>query len=89
MEFPMKWVKQGEYYYYTQPLKNGESADFFQNVTIPAAWTSKAQDRVLGLTVTAEAVQAANFTPDLIRNPHGAIRKLNSAYMRRITASQK
>lgn len=36
----------------------------FQNVTIPAAWTSKAQDRVLGLTVTAEAVQAANFTPD-------------------------
>ena len=59
-----EWVKQGEYYYYTQPLKNGESADFFQNVTIPAAWTSKAQDRVLGLTVTAEAVQAANFTPD-------------------------
>ena len=58
------WVKQGEYYYYTKPLKNGESADFFQNVTIPAAWTSKAQDRVLGLTVTAEAVQAANFTPD-------------------------
>ena len=31
------WVKQGEYYYYTKPLKNGESADFFQNVKIPAA----------------------------------------------------
>ena len=84
-----EWVKQGEYYYYTQPLKNGESADFFQNVTIPAAWTSKAQDRVLGLTVTAEAVQAANFTPDFNSESPWAIRKLNSAYMRRITASQK
>lgn len=58
------WVQQGEYYYYTQPLKNGESADFFQSVTIPSAWSSKAADRELGLTVTAEAVQAANFTPN-------------------------
>lgn len=41
-----------------------QDKETFQNVTIPAAWTSKAQDRVLGLTVTAEAVQAANFTPD-------------------------
>lgn len=58
------WVQHGEYYYYTQPLKNGESADFFQSVTIPSVWSSKASDRELGLTVTAEAVQAANFTPN-------------------------
>lgn len=58
------WVQHGEYYYYTQPLQNGESADFFQSVTIPSAWSSRASDRELGLTVTAEAVQAANFTPN-------------------------
>lgn len=58
------WIQQGEYYYYTQPLKNGESADFFQTVTIPSAWSSKASDCELGVTITAEAVQAANFTPN-------------------------
>ncbi len=44
-------VKQGEYLLLnTQRLKNGESADFFQNVTIlQLTWTSKAQDRVLDL----------------------------------------
>ena len=31
---------------------------------IPSAWSSRASDRELGLTVTAEAVQAANFTPN-------------------------
>ena len=79
------WVQHGEYYYYTQPLKNGESADFFQSVTIPSVWSSKASDRELGLTVTAEAVQAANFTP----NFDSEIQKSNSVYMKQITVSPK
>lgn len=59
-----QWIKKGEYYYYTEPLKNGESVDLFDSVTIPAEWTEASSDTALALTVTAEAIQAANYTPD-------------------------
>lgn len=59
-----QWIRKGEYYYYTEPLKNGESVDLFQKVTIPAEWTEATSGTTLGITVTAEAIQAANFTPD-------------------------
>lgn len=59
-----QWIRKGEYYYYTEPLKHGASVDFFEAVTIPAEWTEASSGTSLGLTVTAEAIQAANFTPD-------------------------
>lgn len=59
-----QWIRKGEYYYYTLPLENGESVDLFTAVTIPAEWTEASSGTSLGLTVTAEAIQAANFTPD-------------------------
>ena len=59
-----QWIRKGEYYYYTEPLEYGESVDLFSGVTIPAEWTEASSGASLALTVTAEAIQAANFTPD-------------------------
>lgn len=59
-----QWIRKGEYYYYTEPLEKGASVDFFEAVTIPAEWTEASSGTSLELTVTAEAIQAANFTPD-------------------------
>lgn len=59
-----QWIRKGEYYYYTEPLKHGASVDFFEAVTIPAEWTEASSGTSLGLTVTAEAIQTANFIPD-------------------------
>ncbi|MBU5482306.1 hypothetical protein [Blautia sp. MSJ-19] len=58
------WVKRGEYYYYTKVLKKRESADFFKAVTIPEEWTEKHALQKLRADIQADAIQAANFTPD-------------------------
>lgn len=62
--FTKNWVRRGEYYYYTEILKKKESVDLFQSVTIPASWTEEHENQKLGITVQAEAIQAANFQPD-------------------------
>lgn len=36
--FSSKWIKRGEYYYYTSILKRKETVDLFQSVHIPASW---------------------------------------------------
>ena len=58
------WVKRGEYYYYTQPLKRKGHTDLFQAVTFPEKWTEEHAGQELGVTIQAEAIQAANFQPD-------------------------
>lgn len=62
--FPSKWIRRGEYYYYTSVLKKKEAVDLFQNVHIPATWKKEHELQKLGITIQAEAIQAANFTPD-------------------------
>lgn len=62
--FTKNWVRRGEYYYYTEILKKKESVDLFQSVIIPASWTEEHENQKLGITVQAEAIQAANFQPD-------------------------
>ena len=59
-----KWVKRGDYYYYTQVLKEGESADLFQKVKIPFEWEEEHVEQKLKIEIQAEAIQAANFTPN-------------------------
>ena len=61
---PEGWVYAGEHYYWTQPLKTGESVDAFQRITIPSGWTEDESDKTFGITVTAEAVQSDHFFPD-------------------------
>lgn len=36
--FSSKWIKRGEYYYYTSILKRKETVDLFQSVHIPTSW---------------------------------------------------
>lgn len=61
---PEEWIRAGEYYYLTEPLDMGESVDVFQTVTIPEKWTEASSDQRLGITISAEAIQSDNFTPD-------------------------
>lgn len=58
------WVRRGEYYYYTSILKRKASVDLFRAVSIPETWSEEHSMQKLGLTIQAEAVQAANFKPD-------------------------
>lgn len=59
-----QWVRKGEYFYYTRKLEQGDSVDIFTGVTIPSRWDETYQDKKLGITIVADAIQAANFAPD-------------------------
>ena len=58
------WVKCGDYYYCTKPVKHGESAEFLKSVSIPAEWTEAVSEKDLKINFTADAVQEKNFTPN-------------------------
>lgn len=58
------WVLKGEYYYYTEILDYNESIDVFKGVMVPTEWTREHDGQNLSIEVLAEAIQAANFTPD-------------------------
>ena len=64
LEMPDGWEKRGEYYYYTKSLKHGSSVDFFRSIRIPETWTEEHAGQVLRLSIRAEAIQTANYTPD-------------------------
>lgn len=59
-----RWIRKGEYFYYTRKLEQGDSVDIFTGVTVPSQWDESYQDKKLGITIVADAVQAANFAPD-------------------------
>ncbi|MCD7867765.1 MAG: hypothetical protein LUG62_06140, partial [Clostridiales bacterium] len=63
-EIPEKWEKIGEYFYYTEILGYGESADLFHWIHIPEDWTEEWAEKKLSMEIRAEAIQAANYTPD-------------------------
>lgn len=63
-----KWIKKGDYWYYTEPLKSGENVDIFNSVTIPTNLSNDYQGKEFRLDITAEAVQAENFKPDFDSN---------------------
>ena len=58
------WKKKGDYYYYTKKLDKGETADIFRKVQIPGSWNEAYAGKGLGITIRAEAIQEANFSPD-------------------------
>lgn len=59
-----KWERHGDYYYYKEPVKSGNSVDFIKAVTIPEEWGNIYADKTLSINITSEAVQERNFTPD-------------------------
>jgi hypothetical protein len=62
--FSSNWILQGDYYYYKEILKSGESVDLFHEIVVPKTWDSLHSGQNLSLDIQAEAIQAANFTPD-------------------------
>lgn len=59
-----QWVKRGKYFYYTKRLEQGEHTDVFTGVKVPGEWTEPYENKQLGITIVADAIQAANFQPD-------------------------
>lgn len=56
------WIKRGDYFYYTKAVTHGEKQALFQGISIPREW--RGGDNGFTVNLTADVVQAANFTPD-------------------------
>lgn len=60
-----KWVKRGEYLYYKEALAEPDGKVVaFNNFTIPGRLSSGIAGASFKTKITAEAIQAENFTPD-------------------------
>ena len=49
-----RWIRKGEYFYYTRKLEQGDSVDIFTGVTVPSQWDESYQDKKLGITIVAD-----------------------------------
>lgn len=64
-----EWIKKGNYWYYTKPLKRGERVDFCKGIQVPDL-TDLPQKRMIQVISWAEAIQAEHITPDFAsQNP--------------------
>ena len=79
-----KWIKKGDYYYYKKILGKSESADFFQEVSVPKKWNNEHALQKLGTKIRAEAIQAANFKPDFTAMSLGATRLYRNVCMKKM-----
>ena len=61
--FPAKWIRRGEYYYYTSILKKRICRPVSE-CTHSDSWEKEHELQKLGMIIQAEAIQATNFTPD-------------------------
>lgn len=59
------WIKRGTYWYYTKPLKKGESIDFCKGIQVPDL-TNLSRRTDIQIVSRAEAIQAAHITPDFM-----------------------
>ena len=59
-----EWTKTGDYWYCTHPLEKGDHVQLFSGIHFSELFTEAVSGQRLDLYVKAEAIQAANFTPD-------------------------
>lgn len=72
------WTLIGEYLYYVKPLANKESVDICRGFDVPNEWDYMASND-MKISVTADAIQAKNFTPDFTsESPWGEVAVLES-----------
>lgn len=58
------WKKGNDgYYYYKKKVTAGDKVSFFTKVKVPETWGSEVANQSISMDVTAEAIQADNFTP--------------------------
>lgn len=50
---------EGRVFLLYQEAGTGDSVDIFTGVTVPSQWDESYQDKKLGITIVADAVQAA------------------------------
>ena len=62
--FSSEWIKQGDYFYYTNVLESGASVDLFHTVSVPESWTEEHAGQRLAIDIQTDAIQARNFEPD-------------------------
>lgn len=58
------WIKHGDYYYYKSVLKENEATEIFTGIRIPKDWTQELENPNCSVEIIAQAIQAANFTPN-------------------------
>lgn len=57
------WYRSGEYYYYKNKLPRGSAVTLFSSLTVPSGWDSAMADKSFDVSISAEAIQADDFTP--------------------------
>lgn len=58
-----KWIRQGEYFYYTEPLNSGQRVRVLSGIQLAENWNAGSAGK-LHINLNAEAVQSRNFSPD-------------------------
>lgn len=58
------WVEAGGYWYYTKALGNSESVRLFDGIRFPEFPARDVCGQEIDIVISADAIQAANFTPD-------------------------
>ena len=73
-----EWELINGHLYYTQALENGQSVDICRGFDVPDEWDYMASND-MKISVTADAIQAKNFTPDFTSDsPWGEVDILES-----------
>jgi predicted ribosomally synthesized peptide with SipW-like signal peptide len=62
------WAKSGDYYYFQSKLITAKDVKFFDTVTIPEQWNGTVANKEFTINISAEAIQADNFTPHMTGN---------------------
>lgn len=58
------WEKIGAYYYLKRPVDSKETVGFTKSIRFPSDWDNRMVSAKFGVSITAEAIQEKNFTPD-------------------------
>lgn len=62
--FSEKLIKNGDYYYSVEPLKEGDTLKLFDEIKIPEYVDKNNSNGKIKLIITAQAIQEKNFSPD-------------------------
>ena len=57
-----KWKKDGDYWYYEDPIKNGTSVEFLKSVQIPHNWDSQSAEKDFSIIIYADAAENVKGT---------------------------
>lgn len=56
-----RWIRKGEYFYYTRKLEQGDSVDIFTGVTVPSQWDESYQEKKLGITMNDKKLYSGDL----------------------------